>query len=697
MRRGVYLVIASSILSAACTEDARRPLTGPTQHGAAQRPDVIPGQYVVVLRPAAQDVHRAARDLVATHGGTLRFTYSHALKGFSVSGLPGIAAAALARHPLVEYVAPDQVVHLAETEQLGATWGLNRVDQRDRPHDSRYFYSATGAGVKVYILDTGIRFTHDEFEKPDGSSRAIAGVDIATPGGDASDCNGHGTHVAGTVGGKTFGVAKEVTLVSVRIFNCDGFAFGSAVLAGVDWVTADHQAGQPAVANVSFTGDFSQVVNDAVTNSVGDGITYAVAAGNDNIDACTQSPGSTPAALTIAASGIVDWRPAFSNWGSCVDMFAPGVDITSAWRTSDQAASIISGTSMATPHVSGAAALYLQTNPGAAPASVEQALERRATLGKIRNPGIGSPNLLLYTRWIGGGLSNPQGVIASSKGLTGSPFGLDVASTGVTYVTRFAGDRVQRVNLPSFPFVAGVVVGDVPKSIAFNPAGTTAWVTNEASRSVGVIDVTTNTMIRTIPLAGTPAVVAVRPDAAVIYVSSTNGNVYAIDAATDAIVAAIPVGSANGLAFNRGGTRLYASLLAGGAIKVIDTQTHTVVNTFSIGGQVLQGIAVSLDDTELYVADGGTSAVLRVVNVASGAQVATVPLGGKGFGVALSPDNARIYVGIPLAGKVKIIGRASRTVVGTITTGGKPRRLDLSVKGETLVIADQSGKVHFVK
>jgi subtilisin family serine protease len=294
----------------------------------------------------------------------------------------------LSDDPRVAFVEEDSVVEALVT-QSNPPWGLDRIGQRDLPLNAAYSYTRTGAGVNAYIIDTGIRRTHTQF-----GGRAFVGFDAVGDGQNTNDCNGHGTHVSGTVGGSTYGVAKSVRLFAVRVLNCSGSGSNSGVIAGVDWVTSHHVA--PAVANMSLGGGASTALDTAVRNSIASGVTYAIAAGNSNVNAANQSPARVSEAITVGATTMSDARSSFSNFGSIVDVFAPGSSILSAWNTSDTATNTISGTSMATPHVAGVVARFLQANPAASPATARNAIVNAATLNHLSGIPTGTANRLLF-------------------------------------------------------------------------------------------------------------------------------------------------------------------------------------------------------------------------------------------------------------------------------------------------------------
>ena len=395
MKRLIALAAAAFGL-AACSDIPLAPVQVPASSATLSRGGSgapISGEYIVRFRDDEGDVSGLAARIASKHGAKVARLYHSAIKG-TLLQLSDAQAAALAAEPGVISVEQNQTVSIVTT-QSGATWGIDRIDQRNLPLSGTYVYNADGSGVTAYIIDTGINFTHTEY-----NGRAFTGVDEVTSGGNAADCNGHGSHVSGTVGGTTYGVAKNVKLVAVRVLDCSGSGSTAGVIAGIDWVTARKNANPsvPSTANMSLGGGFSSTLNAAVANSTAAGVVYAVAAGNSTADACNSSPSSEPSAITVGATDINDGFASFSNFGSCVDINAPGVSITSAWYTSNTATNTISGTSMATPHVVGTIALYLQVNPTATAAQVDAALKSNAST--TASVPAGTTNKFLYSGFI---------------------------------------------------------------------------------------------------------------------------------------------------------------------------------------------------------------------------------------------------------------------------------------------------------
>ena len=354
----------------------------------AAPPPAALSSYVVTFAPGV--VSAMATGQLDALGGTVTRVYRHALSGLAVR-IPASAASTLAALPGVATVVPDVAIRALST-QNGAPWGLDRSDQRARPLSGSYSYPGTGAGVTAYVLDTGVLGTHVDL-----GGRVAAGFDAIGDGRGASDCNGHGTHVASTIGGVTYGMAKQVTVVPVRVLNCEGSGNLSGLLAGIDWVIGHHVAG-PAVANLSLGAPANSTIDAAVQRLVDDGVTAVVAAGNDfGGDACWRSPARAANAITVGATTSADARASFSNLGPCVDLFAPGAAITAAWHTSTTAINTISGTSMAAPHVAGAAAVLLGRDPALSPAQVAATIVSTATTGAVQSAGAGSPNRLLFS------------------------------------------------------------------------------------------------------------------------------------------------------------------------------------------------------------------------------------------------------------------------------------------------------------
>ena len=383
MKMNSVLAAAAVLALAACADQppvaARSPEAAPLLAAAANG---VEGRYLVILNEGADPAAVAA-----AAGAAPRHTYTSALRGFSAALSQG-QLTALRHHPAVAYVEQEQL-YAYTTTQSGATWGIDRIDQRSRPLSGTYTYTATAGSVRAYIIDSGINPNHSQFSP---AGRAQVAYDAT--GGNGIDCNGHGTHVAGTVGGTTYGVAKAVQIRAVRVGTCGSSLTTADIVEGIDWVRLNHV--KPAVANMSLGGGYSSAINTATTNLINAGVTVVVAAGNSNANACNGSPAGVTAAIVVAASTSTDARATYSNYGSCVDLYAPGSSVTSAWYSSTTATNTISGTSMASPHVTGVAALYKGTFGDGSQATVQSWIVNNATTNVISGNPSGTPNRLLY-------------------------------------------------------------------------------------------------------------------------------------------------------------------------------------------------------------------------------------------------------------------------------------------------------------
>lgn len=475
----------------------------------------IPGQYIIRFKSHFADHEREGPAIALQAGGQVMRQFRNAFKG-AVIRIPEHTSVsfenALRRHPEIEYVEQDATVHAyADSIQSASpSWGLDRIDQRDSlpasVNNYSYSYRHTANNVNVFVIDSGIRASHVEFLNPAGSaSRVTPGVSFVPDNQGSNDCHGHGTHVAGTVGGRTAGVAKDVTLIPVRVLDCDGAGSWSRVIAGLDWVAQwkELNPNQAAVANLSLGGSKSAAVNAAVANLVGKGVTAIVAAGNDKSNACNFSPASAPSAITVGATDRTDTRATWSNYGSCLALFAPGTTITSAWNTDDRASHTVSGTSMAAPHVAGVAALALAVRNDASPAAVLKFIADNAMAGVVRNPGTGSPTGLAYSLAMGGPPVEPGAHVSQLRtsvrktGTTSWTATVSVtvadnanqAITGALVTGSFANDGVNRTcttdSQGSCPLVSASLnyrntrtvsftLGNVRGFLKYNPAQNTA-------------------------------------------------------------------------------------------------------------------------------------------------------------------------------------------------------------------------------
>lgn len=436
MKRYPIILALSLLFLMACSEQPSGPVDGEDAPGKAAPMDQsdtdvdLRDRYIVVFNKSVGNVDELVHQMTRGNGSTVHYRYRHAIKGFCAT-IPPQALEGLSRNPNVDYIEADAPVFANPSQSLptsGSLWGLDRIDQVNLPLDNTYIYPNTASEVTAYIIDTGIRYDHSEF-----GGRAVFGYDAFNK--DGSDQNGHGTHVAGTVGGENVGVAKAVSLVSVRVLDRRGSGTISGVIAGVDWVKSNHV--DPAVANMSLGGGASTSLDQAVDNAVGAGVTFVVAAGNDNNNACYYSPARVSSAITVASTTSSDARSSFSNYGSCVDLFAPGSSIYSAYKNSSTSYATLSGTSMAAPHVAGVVALYLETNTSATPTQVASAITGNAMSGKVSGAGTGSPNLLVYTGFLGGGTPSAPGTPSGLTANAVSSSQIDVSWNTVSGATEY--------------------------------------------------------------------------------------------------------------------------------------------------------------------------------------------------------------------------------------------------------------------
>ncbi len=476
MKRLLFVGLAAATMAAAATPAFAAEPTGAILHAGGET--AVEGSYIVVFKDTAVQrgaVPTKARELASKHSGQVARTYSAALRGFEAR-VDAKTAARIAADPSVAYVEQNHEVSISGT-QTNPTWGLDRIDQRALPLNNSYTYPNTAPGVRAYVIDTGVLNTHSDF-----GGRATSGYDFVDNDSNATDCNGHGTHVAGTIAGTTCGVAKEARIVGVRVLDCAGSGTNAGVISGVEWVTTN--AVKPAVANMSLGGGANTALDNAVAASIASGVTYAIAAGNSNANACNYSPARTAAAITVGATTNTDARASYSNFGTCLDIFAPGTSITSAWYTSTTATNTISGTSMAAPHVAGAAALVAQANPTWTPAQIRDYLVNNATSNAVTSPGTGSPNKLLYVVNGGTPVNDFSVAVTPTAGST-APGGSVTATVNTTTTSGTA----QTVNLSASGLPSGATATFSPSSVT-SGASSTLTISTSAATAPGTYSIT---------------------------------------------------------------------------------------------------------------------------------------------------------------------------------------------------------------
>jgi subtilisin family serine protease len=611
----------------------------------------VPGSYVVVLKDRASGrsgTAQTAAALTASYGGQVSVSWQRALRGFAARMSDG-QAAQLAADPRVASVQQDGYVHLAGTQPNPPSWGLDRIDQRNLPLNNSYTYPATAGGVHAYIIDTGIRTTHTTF-----GGRASWGADFID--GTNTDCNGHGTHVAGTVGGAQYGVAKAVALVAVRVLDCAGSGTFAQVISGVDWV-AGH-AVHPAVANMSLGGGAFAALDTAVRNAIGSGVTFAVAAGNSGADACGFSPARVAEAITVNATDRTDTRPSFSNFGTCTDIFAPGVAITSAWNSGDTATNTISGTSMASPHVAGAAALWLALHPADSPAQVASGLLAAATPNVVTNPGPGSPNRLLF---VGFAAPAPAGYQVAFQANTSNLWTVGTGGTGDLQLGMMAGTS---------PSISRLTGGGY--EIAFQANTGNLWVTGTA----GTADLHLGMMAGTSPsitaLSGGGYEVAFQANTGNLWVTGTAGTAdlhLGMRAGTSPGITGLPGGGYQ-VAFQANTGNLWVTGSAGTADLHLGMMAATSpgIAALATGGYE---VAFQANTGNLWVTGTAGTADLGL-GMRTGTSPSITGLTGGGYEVAFQANTGNLWV-TGTAGTADLqLGMANGTSpsIAALATGG---------------------------